>query len=190
MVYVVGRWNTIVSFNLCYSDDPRGIEKIIPNIVLQGVYDQTYSDRAYLVKSLEGDLLMVRRFLGYHRREDGYSYSSGTESFEVYKLQLDVQSGKLLQMSKVNSLGDNVLFLDDSDSISLSASYFSNCLQKDSIYYADDFYDDHPTPYPSSPFDNGIYNVKDQSFAKHYPYDSSFERMPPPLWVLPPFKWD
>ncbi|XP_061362312.1 uncharacterized protein LOC133306050 [Gastrolobium bilobum] len=143
MLYAVGRWNTIVSFNLHYSNDPYGYEEIIPNIVLKGEFDQTYSDRAYLVKSLEGDLLMVRRFLGYQHPygEDGYSYSNGTESFEVYKLELDVQSGKLLQMSKLNSLEDNVLFLSDSDSISMSASYFSNCLRKDSIHYTDDFYD-------------------------------------------------
>ncbi|XP_061366868.1 uncharacterized protein LOC133310003 [Gastrolobium bilobum] len=149
--------------------------------------DITFYKGAYLVKSLEGNLLMVRRFLGYHH-PDSSSYSTGTESFEVYKLELDVQSGKLLQMSKLNSLGDNVLFLGDSDSISVSASYFSHCLRKDSIYYSDDFYDNDP--YPFGPFDNGIYNVKDRSFAKYYPYNPSFKRMPPPLWVLQPFKWD
>jgi len=113
----------------------------------------------------------------------------GTKRFEVYKLELDLQSGKLIQMLKLDSLGDNVLFLGDSDSLSLSASYFSNYLQKDSIYYIDNFYDDVPLPYPNGPFDMKIYNVKDRTFGQHCSYQHWFTRMPPALWVLPPFYW-
>ncbi|XP_061345351.1 putative F-box protein At4g22660 [Gastrolobium bilobum] len=194
-VYAAGRWNNIVSLDLCYSDDPYGIEKIMPNVLYKGGRNEPYADRAYLVKSLEGDLWMVRRFLGSRffdedNTEDSDVYSTGTERFEVYKLELDFQSGKLLQMLKLESLGDNILFVGDNDSISVSASYFSDCLHRDSIYYTDDFNEEDPSPYLSGPFDNGIYNVKDGSFAKHYPYNPSFKRMPPPLWILPPFEWD
>ncbi|XP_061341415.1 putative F-box protein At3g25750 [Gastrolobium bilobum] len=190
-VYAVGRWNNIVSFDLCYSDDPYGTEKIMPNVLYRGGRKEPYSDRAYLVKSLEGDLWMVKRFLGfYFTSEDSDVTSTGTKRFEVYKLELDFQSGKLLQALKLESLGDNILFVGDNDSISVSASYFSNCLRRDSIYYTDDYNEEEPSPYQSGPFDNGIYNVKDGSFAKHYPYNPSFKRMPPPFWILPPFQWD
>lgn len=67
--------------------------------------------------------------------------------------------------------------------------HFSNYLQKDSIYYTDDFYEDAPIPYPNGPFDMGIYNVKDGSFSQHCSYHW-FTRTPPALWVLPPFEWD
>lgn len=194
LVYV-SRWNGIVSYSLCYylDNDPSGSgreEMMIPNnLVLQGTYNETYCHRAYLVKSLEGDLWMVRRFLAFEDGEHIYRYcNKGTQSFQVYKLELDIQSGKVRQMSKLESLRDNVLFVGDNDSISVSGSYFS--LQEDSIYYADDYNEDSPIPYPRGPFDLGIYNVKNGSFDHHYPYNPSFKRMPPPFWVLPPFLWD
>jgi len=31
---------------------------------------------------------------------------------------------------------------------------------------------------------------KDGSFSQHCPYQNWFARMPPALWVLPPFQWD
>ncbi|KAJ1407824.1 hypothetical protein SESBI_24013 [Sesbania bispinosa] len=190
LVYAVGRWNNIVSFNLIYSNDSSGYEQIIPNVVSPPkIEENNYAERAYLVKSLEGDLWLVRRFIN---RYDAYIgiRTTGTKRFEVYKLELDAQNGKLLQMLKLESLGDNVLFLGDNESISLPASCFSNCLQSDSIYFSDDFNDDEPKPYPFGPFDWGIYNVKNGSFSQHCPYKSSFRRMPPPLWVLPPYVWD
>jgi hypothetical protein len=67
-------------------------------------------------------------------------------------------------MIKMYSLGDNVLFVGDSEFVSMPASYFANYLQKDSIYYTADFYDDVPYPYPNGPFDMKIYNVKDETF--------------------------
>jgi hypothetical protein len=187
LVYAVGRWNNIVTFDVCYSKD----EKVIPNVLSS--WGTVFAHRAYLVKSLEGELWLVNKFIGYPELVDGdddrFIHSSGTKRFEVYKLELDIQSGKLIQMLKLDSLGDNVLFLGDSDSLSLSASYFSNCLQKDSIYYTDDFYDDMPLPYPNGPFDMKIYNVKDGTFSQHCSYQHWFTRMPPALWVLPPFQW-
>ena len=183
LIYAVGRWEGIVSFDLRYSNDPSGSETIVPNILSPQIFGGSYSGRAYLVKSLEGELWMVRRFLGFCPGED--YHSSRTKSFKVYKLEVDAQGGKLLDKLELKSLGDNILFVGDNDSISVSASYFSSCLQKDSIYYTDDF-NDELIPYQSGPFDLGFYNVKDGSFGQHYAYNPSFKRMPPPLWVLPP----
>jgi len=140
------------------------------NVVSPHAVDTNYANydhRAYLVESLEGDLWLVRKFIGFLDDdiddEDIILPSSGTKRFEVYKLELDLKSGKLIQMLRLDSLGDNVLFLGDSDYVSMSASYFSNYLQKDSIYYTDDFYEDDPISYPTGPFDMKIFNVKDGS---------------------------
>ncbi|XP_058751891.1 putative F-box protein At5g55150 [Vicia villosa] len=182
LVYAVGRWNNIVSFDLSYAKN----DHIIPKVVsLKG---DDYANRAYLVKSLEGQLWLVRKFIGYHGDEDdedNIEPSGGAKRFEVYNLELDFQTGELIQRLKIDSLGDNVLFLGDNDSVAVSASYFSNYLKKDSIYYTDDFYDDSP-PYPNGPFDMKIYNVKEESFNQHCPYHPRFKRMPPALWVIPP----
>jgi hypothetical protein len=86
-------------------------------------------------------------------------------------------------MLRLDSLGYNILFVDNSDSVSLSASYFANHLQ---MYYTDDFYDEAPHPYPKGPFDMLIFNVKDGSFSQHWPFQTRFKRMQPSLWVIPP----
>ncbi|XP_057429639.1 uncharacterized protein LOC130722808 [Lotus japonicus] len=85
--------------------------------------------KIYLVKSLEGDLWMVRRFY----------IANNTRGFQVYKLELDAQSRKLVGKVKLESLGDDVMFVCGCDSISVSTSYFSSCLQKESIYYCSDY---------------------------------------------------
>ncbi|KAJ1410408.1 hypothetical protein SESBI_21902 [Sesbania bispinosa] len=164
---------------------------MVPDIVLEGGWHKRFSHQSYLVKSLEGDLWMVRRFLAFEDVTDNaYSHSIGTKNFKVYKLELDPESGRLLQKLRLSSLGDNVLFVGDNDSVSVLASCFSNCLQKDSIYFADDNIITESRPYPHGPFDLGIYNVKDGSFGYHCPYNPSFRRMPPPFWVIPPLVWD
>ncbi|XP_050876960.1 F-box protein SKIP23-like, partial [Lathyrus oleraceus] len=183
LVYAVGLLNNIVSFDLSYLKD----EKVIPKVVsLEG---DDYADRVYLVKSLEGDLWLVRKFIDFPEGEDNIDPSRGTKRFEVYNLELDFQTGELIQMLQIDSLGDNVLFVGDSDSVAVSASYFSNYLQKDSIYYTDDFYGD-TLPYPNGAFDMKIYNVKEKKFRQHCPYYHWFKGMPPAVWVIPPFQWD
>jgi hypothetical protein len=84
-------------------------------------------------------------------------------------------------------LGDNILFVGDNDAISVSASYFSNYLQKDSIYYCDNYFDDEPDPYPQGPFDLGIYNIKHGNFGVHCPYNAHFKGKAPPTWIVPSF---
>ncbi|KAI5437621.1 uncharacterized protein LOC127123324 [Lathyrus oleraceus] len=189
LVYAVDRWKKIVSFELCYSSDPHDIfgrERRNPNVVLETSEDEIYSPLTYLVKSLEGELWMVRRFIT--REED--NINKGTKNFHVFKLVLDDKGEKLIHLLKLESLGDNILFVGDGDSTSISASYFSNSLQKDLIYYSDNYFDDEPNPYPEGPFDLGIYNVKWESFDLHCHYKSYFKAMSPPIWVVPPFQLD
>ncbi|KAJ1387301.1 hypothetical protein SESBI_40123 [Sesbania bispinosa] len=178
LIYAVNRWKTVVSFKLCDSDSDYSCVKKMINPRPARPYE--YNDsKVYLVKSLEGDLWMVERFMHfYHSGED--VYMNITKSFQVYKLKLDDQSGELLERKKLESLGDNVLFVGCGDSISVSASYFSNCLQKDSIYYTSEYAD--------RSFVLEFYNVKDGSFDSHWP--SSRWMMPSPMWILPQFQWD
>lgn len=185
LVYAVTRWKKIVCFDLCYSDDPWSVEQRIPNVLLQRSDDATYSPLTYLVKSLEGELWMVRRFINRVK-----NINKGTNSLHVFKLELNDKGDKLMHLSKLESLGDNVLFVGDGDSMSVSTSYFSSYLQKDSIYYSDNYYNEVPVPYPRGPFDMGIYNIKHGSFGVHCPYKSYFKGMAPPIWVVPPFQWN
>lgn len=181
LVYAVDRWKNIVSFNLCYSSN--SFERIIPNVLLQVSFDEIYSPLTYLVKSLEGELWMVRRFI---LRED--NRNKGTKSFHVFKLELDDKDERFIRFLKLESLGDNILFVGGGDSMSMSAAYFSNYLEKDSIYYTDNYSNNERHPYPQGPFDLGIYNVKHQKFGVHCPYKSYFKGMAPPIWVVPSFE--
>ncbi|AES99606.1 hypothetical protein MtrunA17_Chr5g0437231 [Medicago truncatula] len=101
LVYGVSHCRGIVSFNLDL-DDPYGVT-IIPtnNVVFHGTF------KGYLVKSLEGDLWLVKRDLSF---EYNNYY---TICFQVCKLEFDAQSGKVKQMVKLESLGDNVLFVGE-----------------------------------------------------------------------------
>jgi hypothetical protein len=81
-------------------------------------------------------------------------------------LKLDVKSGKLEQMIKLKNLEDNILFLGAGDSISVSSSYFSKSLERDSIYFADGL---------------KIYDVKSETAKYHYVYQKS------PFWIMPHF---
>ena len=80
LVHAVGRWEGLVSFDLRFSNDPSGSETIAPNILSPLDISDSYSHRAYLVKSIEGELWMVRRFLRY-QLEDGSAWNGGTKKF-------------------------------------------------------------------------------------------------------------
>ncbi|KAJ1443611.1 hypothetical protein SESBI_00195 [Sesbania bispinosa] len=180
LIYVVNRWKLIVTFKFCDSNDSCHGKMINPSLER---WHEDSDCQVYLVKSLEGDLWMVERFMDFHySSEDAYLHGSLTKSFQVYKLKVDDQSGKFLGMKKLESLGDNVLFVGCGDSISVSASYFSNCLQKDSIYYTSE-YD------PNRPFVLELYNVKDGSIGRQCAPSSRW-MIPSPMWILPQFQWD
>jgi hypothetical protein len=99
------------------------------------------------------------------KRDLSFEYNNYTMCFEVCKLEFDAQSGKIKQMLKLESLGDNVLFVGENDSIFASTSYFSGCLKEDSIYYADNCFTNDTYAYKlncATPcqFDIETYKVK------------------------------
>lgn len=178
LIFADNLGHTIVSFKFnnppCDdSNDPNFTyyEKIAST--RYSVPTQSYCEGLYFVKSLNGDIWLVRRNL--INQNDKSSYN-----FDVYKLELDGQSGKLEQMNKLESLEDNILFVGNrGDSISLSASSFSK-MEKNSIYFVDESDKDG--------FELHIYNAQDGSVDSR-----SLPRPFRPMlhfWVLPQFQWD
>ncbi|AES80046.1 DUF295 family protein [Medicago truncatula] len=133
---------------------------------------QNYMGNTFFVKSFNDDIWKVRKYAIDRDRPASYT-------LDVYKLELDVQSGKLEQMNKLESLEDNILFVGIGDSISVPASCHSK-LEKDSIYF---IYD-----YDMDDLALGVYNMKDGS-CQRQSLPISFKWMQP-FWVLPQFQWD
>jgi len=65
---------------------------------------QNYLGNTFVVKSFNDDIWKVRRYAIDRDRPSSYT-------LDVYKLELDVQSGKLEQTNKLESLEDNILFV-------------------------------------------------------------------------------
>jgi len=155
LLFAINIRTKIVSFNIGYSDDTSDKTTITSNVVLEEKVEHCFLRDKFLVKSLEEELWMVRRC------------DTNMSTFNVYKLNLDAKSEKLEHMCELKSLGDNILFLGAGDSISVSASYFSKSLQRDSIYFADGL---------------KIYNMKNGAASYRCPYWDS------PYWILPHFQ--
>jgi len=163
--------DTIVSFKL---NDPPSDDSNDPNFSYYEKMASTpymipkllsYYGPAYFVKSLTGDIWMMRRCLIDH----------SVIKPHVFKLELNAESGKLEQMYKVESLEDNILFVGSvGDSISVPASCFSK-LEKDSIYIVNDL-------------GLEIFNVKDGSSQRPH-LRLSYNWMQR-FWVLPQLQWD
>lgn len=133
--------------------------------------EEYYYGNSYFVKSLTGDIWMVKRCL-----IDPHNL---TYKLYVFKLEMDAQSGKVEQINKLDSLENNILFVGIGDSISVSAACFSK-FEKDSIYFIYDGDEDD--------LELQIYNAKDGSYRSQS-LPISFKRMLH-LWVLPQFQWD
>ena len=170
-----------------------------PNIIVPGGCHTTfrYAKRVYIVESMKGDLLVVRRFL---KQKEGFleeieeeeeERKSVTESFKVHKLLLNDQTkGSLEEHVEVKNLGDEALFVGDNQSMSILASNFLGC-QPNSIYLTDDSIDVSAiknTYCPKGPFDMGIYCLENGTFQKHYTPEYKHKYLAPPLWVMPPLQ--
>ncbi|KAK2458631.1 hypothetical protein QL285_005766 [Trifolium repens] len=154
LLFALNIRNKIVSFNIHCSNESSDKETITPSVVLEEKVGQCFDRDKYLVKSSNEELWMVRRC------------DKRLCTFHIYKLKLDVKSGKLEQMVKLKNLEDNILFLGAGDSISTSRSYFSKSLQRDSIYFSDCL---------------KIYDVKSETAKYHHVYQKNS------IWIMPHF---
>jgi hypothetical protein len=154
LLFALNVFRRIVSFNFgCSNDhlDRKAITSYDGECCFQG---------KYFVKSLKEELWIVR---GCNKRKG---------VFRVFKLQLDAKNEKVEQMFELKCLEDNILFLGEGDSISVSASYFSKSLQRDSIYFANYL---------------KIYDMKSESISYHCLEYSDWTTN---FWVLPHFEWN
>ncbi|XP_034710584.1 F-box protein At2g17036-like [Vitis riparia] len=121
---------------------------------------------AFLVESVEGDLLWVPKFRS----------NFLTRKFSVYKL---VDNGGNVGWVEKEDLGDAALFLGDNHSILVRC-------QPNSIYFVDKE-DETVWCYPGYPFDMGVYNLEHKAVARDYQLNPSQRLNPPPIWILPTF---
>ncbi|XP_042493467.1 putative F-box protein At5g55150 [Macadamia integrifolia] len=132
-------------------------------------------DLYYLVESLGELLLVLRHYKWLALDYDDYDVIRfKTMKFQVRKL--DESKRKWIQME---SIGDRILFLGNSYSISLPAQEFPEC-RGNSIYFNDD-YDYGPYEPPSKGYhDIGVFN-----FESHHV--EPFLELPPPILRSPTF---
>ncbi|KAJ7965204.1 F-box protein [Quillaja saponaria] len=129
----------------------------------------------YIVETSSGDLILVQRYLKV-LKADSISYQLVTFDFKLHKLQSS-------SWIPIDSLGDDVLFLGDNHSMSVSALQFPEC-QRNCIYYSDDQFDPFEYEY-DGPDDIGVYDLTNRSTKLCYIPDPENKHMPPPIWILP-----
>jgi hypothetical protein len=134
---------------------------------------QNYGGTVYLVKSSNEDLWLVGR---YETVLHKFSYK-----FDVYKLELQVKSGQLVQINKLESLEDNILFIGFYTVIHfLCLALVSPISERIQFFFlCGDFLED---------FWMGIYNMEDGSCQRlSLPLSSDLMQY---CWILPQFQWD
>ncbi|KAF9599860.1 hypothetical protein IFM89_001806 [Coptis chinensis] len=142
--------------------------------------------RLYLVESC-GEVLLVCRFF-----EDFEGVCRVTRTFEVFKL--DVHRDRMV-WTKMESLGDRVLFIGTSDSRSFSAKELGvdipNC-----IYFFNDFFTNiwtewghfSPSPGSCSFEDWGVFSLDGNRFIPNSCNRGKKESFPP-IWITAPTWW-
>ncbi|XP_052188825.1 F-box protein At4g35733-like [Diospyros lotus] len=134
----------------------------------------------YLVESL-GQLLYAVRYTGIFDGQDGgmvyemvlHLPEHRAKMFRVYKLDF---LGK--KWEKVESLGDEMLFVGANESIAVSAKDFPQ-YQKNSIYFTQDNW------WLMKSHDAGLFSLEDDSIRRVFKPDVMPGIMTPPCWILP-----
>ncbi|PIA63466.1 hypothetical protein AQUCO_00201069v1 [Aquilegia coerulea] len=181
MLYGLTRANGLVKFELTH-DLKQPLAHTVLNVHpmsrptdarFKGVF-------SYLVESC-GELLMVYRYgnpLFYETKS-----LHVTEKFSVYKLD---QSTEPFQWIQLQSLGDQMLFVGRSSSMSFSATgipgFNGNC-----IYFTDDvwpyFFNGDVVRYRNS--DNGVFYLDDEHIESFFKTDDTYSFNLAPVWVTP-----
>ncbi|KAL3524304.1 hypothetical protein ACH5RR_017138 [Cinchona calisaya] len=182
-MYAVNRENEFERGRIIKVDTEVGSLEIVAgwNWKAENKFDgeKLVQNRAYLVESPRGDLLVINRIMSYPSKEN--CTIGRTSKFKLHKIVRGKESWSMLvEVEQVSELGDDALFLGDNQSVSILASEFMPGYQPNSIYFTDDFF------YPHEPRDMGIFNLKDQSFKRRYKLNPLHKASPPPIWITPP----
>ncbi|XP_071927200.1 F-box protein SKIP23-like [Coffea arabica] len=141
-----------------------------------------YSHVSYLVESLDGGLLLVRR--RYLEIIDDINCKV-TVGFKVYRMTRKHSSDEEEEPEwvEIKSLPNILLFVGDNHSICIPAFGFCNC-QSNCMYFADDCTERDPdAPYEAA--DMGIFHLESGQIGKHYELPQSLSYLPPAVWILP-----
>ncbi|KAL6223673.1 hypothetical protein ACLB2K_002532 [Fragaria x ananassa] len=138
---------------------------------------------SYLVESASGEHVWhVRRLGTFSKRTGLYS-----ERFKVYKVVFDAQDGSVVEQVKVESNGDEALFVGVSHSVSVLASNFPGSCKPNSIYYTN--YDLHGHTEPESrPLPYRVFSLDEGSITCYHEFNSQSPEESWGVWVLPMFK--
>ncbi|XP_072960189.1 F-box protein SKIP23-like [Typha angustifolia] len=133
-----------------------------------------HDNTVYLVDSGEELMLVVRKYINgdlCHRR---------THQFEVFMLELDVRESR---WSRMESLGDKILFVERGSSISLPAAGLEGC-KGNCIYFSDD-YDVYLKDHVKTP-DVGVFSMEDGNVQQLECYTPGTKSWRPfPTWIVP-----
>ncbi|XP_077247247.1 putative F-box protein At5g55150 [Tasmannia lanceolata] len=166
--YAITNRNTVVTLDFASNDFPK------LTMITHPVNE--CAEMRYLVES-SGRLLKVLRYQDwnpYYDDEVEPESAYETTGFEVF--ELEQETGKWI---KIESLGDQMLFLGYNSSLSLSALDFPQC-KGNCIYFTDDFEN-----LCNWGYDNGVFNLEDESLKSFYPCSSTWTTKP--IWVPPYF---
>nr|XP_011464896.1 PREDICTED: uncharacterized protein LOC101302760 [Fragaria vesca subsp. vesca] len=140
---------------------------------------EKHQRQQYLVESTNGDLLLVLRF-----------YAFKETSFGVCKIVFNEEDKSRVQLVEVKCIGDDAIFLGQSQSQSVLASSVPGC-KPNCIYYATESVkrDEYPSECDYLKSEMGIFNLGDRTRTTLIDSDSickwNWNEMKMPFWVLP-----
>ncbi|KAL3837910.1 hypothetical protein ACJIZ3_022501 [Penstemon smallii] len=175
-LYARDHKNGLTKVNFEKDSSDHDLEILMPK---ENNFDMTFN--YYLVESVDGELLLVRRFYSENARE-GKHYTKG---FQVLKL---VKENEQVKLTKIESLGNQTLFLGYKFSMSILADDFSPHIKRNSIYYTDDSIHDVTVEGHNIRLqffdDIGIFSLEDESLYSYFdgPVDEQFL---PAIWISP-----
>ncbi|KAJ4958230.1 hypothetical protein NE237_025341 [Protea cynaroides] len=179
LFYAIGNNGPIVTYD--FSSEPP----IVTEIIVQLLKGRITCSMHYLVELLGGLLLVLRHFMWL---DDDNEDNNDDNQILVYRgigrlqyktfnfqvLKLDESKRQWIQME---SIGNHILFLGNSCSMSLPAQDFPEC-KGNSIYFNDDYWNESNEPPYSYP-NIGVFNFENGSVE---PFCE-----PPPMWTTPTF---
>ncbi|WRX22400.1 Domain unknown function DUF295 - like 10, partial [Theobroma cacao] len=166
LAYAIGTRSLTISFDVNSFDDSLKSPKVK---ILMSTHKRLgdYFARVYLVESSKGDLFSIKRIVGV---KDNHYSTHFTESFKVFKLILDDQSGELLEEKEVKNIHEDVVFVGYNQTLAVSILDFPEG-KPNSIYFTDDCF--IATGYwpTGSQLDNGFFNMKDGKMGIYYQFN-------------------
>ncbi|KAK6266352.1 hypothetical protein QUC31_017189 [Theobroma cacao] len=184
LAYAIGTRSLTISFDVNSFDDSLKSPRVK---ILMSTHKrlEDYFARVYLVESSKGDLFSIKRIVGV---KDNHYSTHFTESFKVFKLILDDQSGELLEEKEVKNIHEDVVFVGYNQTLAVSILDFPEG-KPNSIYFTDDCF--IATGYwpTGSQLDNGFFNMKDGKMGIYYQFNPLYKYLAPYIWIVPPVEF-